>query len=118
MSEQAPKKPTIAELEAIMERDDLELTILPSGEVRTQKRVTVHALEDIVEQTEPENERAWEFDDGSRWELGDSMAGGAHADSRTINGQMVPGFITMRIVSADGEEQEHMYILKDKPEGA
>ncbi len=44
------EKPTIAELEAIMEEDDLELTILPNGEVRTQKRPTVHALEDMVEQ--------------------------------------------------------------------
>ena len=68
-----------------------------------------------VEQTEPENERVWEFDDGSRWELGNSMAGGAHADSRTINGQMVPGFITMRIVSANGKEQEHMYVLTAEP---
>ncbi len=47
-----PEKPTIAELEAIMEEDDLELTILPNGEVRTQKRPTVHALEDMVERGE------------------------------------------------------------------
>ncbi|KKN88136.1 hypothetical protein LCGC14_0252080 [marine sediment metagenome] len=73
------------------------------------------ARQERAEQTEPKNERVWEFDDGSRWELGDSMAGGAHADSRTINGQMVPGFITMRIVSADGEEQEHMYVLTAEP---
>ena len=53
----------------------------------------------------------WEFDDGSRWELGDTMAGGAHKDSMVMNGEMVPGFITMRIISSNGDEQEHRYAL-------
>jgi len=56
-------------------------------------------------------EGAWEFDDGSRWEFGDTMAGGAHADSKVINDEMVPGFITLRIVSANGDEQQHRYTL-------
>lgn len=64
-----------------------------------------------VGSSEPPPERYWEFDDGSRWELGDSMAGGAHKDSRVVNGKMVPGFITLRIISADGDEQEHRYAL-------
>ena len=56
-------------------------------------------------------EATWEFDDGSRWELGDSMAGGAHPDSKIVNGETVPGFISLRIVSANGDEQEHRYAL-------
>ena len=56
-------------------------------------------------------EPGWTFDDGSRWELGDTMAGGAHPDSKNINGETVPGFITLRIVSANGDEQEHRYVL-------
>jgi len=47
-------KPTIEELEAIMKEDDLEIAILPTGEVTTQKKPVVHALEDIVASPEPE----------------------------------------------------------------
>jgi hypothetical protein len=49
------------------------------------------------------------WDDGSRWELGPESAGGAHAGSRIVNGEMVPGYITLRILSADGREQCHRY---------
>ncbi len=58
-----------------------------------------------------------EFDDGTVWELGDSFAGGAHFESRRVNGQHVPGFITLRIIPAGGRipeagpPQEYRYHL-------
>jgi len=58
----------------------------------------------------------WEFDDGSRFELGDNMAGGAHPSSIIVNDQFVPGFITLRIISSDGDEQEYKYVLVSQEE--
>ena len=48
MNETIARKPTIKELEAMLERDDTKVTILPNGEVRVLGQVTVKALEEMV----------------------------------------------------------------------
>ena len=45
---EAREKPTIEELEAILEEKNLEVVILPNGEVGTRERPVVHSLEDIL----------------------------------------------------------------------
>ncbi len=96
------------------QREDEDLWWVPKTAGETFYRDRLKEIHDAA-LTSPATERGepttWEFDDGSRWELGDSMAGGSHEDSENINGQMVPGFITLRIVSAGGDEQQHTYNL-------
>lgn len=47
MSEERPK-PTIEELEALMQRDDLEIEILPDGSIHTVPRGTKNDAKPVV----------------------------------------------------------------------
>ncbi len=49
--ETVKRKPTIAELEAILEEGNIRIEILPDGSVHTVKEPTVHQLEDILAPT-------------------------------------------------------------------
>lgn len=55
-----------------------------------------------------------DFDDGTRWGLGDTFAGGADPKSRREHGQLIPGFITLRITSAGGSFMFWRYDLAPK----